>query len=101
MDRNGLINIYEQYCLNNYRYGFFIRESTWKSIGKVLFIVGIKEGDNLKGNPPYFNNPKVYVKLFYAFSIGEINRNTNSRVIKICDGGTYRYQSVDENFRFS
>ena len=101
MDPHGLLNIYEQYYQNNFKYGFFLREHTWSSIGQVLFIVGTKQGENLKGNPPYFNNPKVYVKLFYANSIGEINENTMSRIIKIYDGGSYRYQPVDENFRSS
>ncbi len=98
MDRNGLLNIYEQYYRAGLKYGFYLRENTWQSIGQVLFIVGVQEGKNLRGNPPYFNNPKVYVKLFYANSIGEINAATKSRVIKIYDGGTYRYQPVDENF---
>lgn len=97
MDRNGLVNIYEQYYLANLRYGFYLRESTWKSIGQVMFIRGVKEGEPLKGNPPYFNNPIVYVRLYYANSIREINAATKSRVIKIYDGGTYRYQPVDEN----
>lgn len=98
MDPNGLLNIYEQYYRANLRYGFYIRESTWRSIGRVLFIAGVQEGHKLKGNPPYFNNPKVYVKLYYANSIGEIDALTKSRVIKIYDGGSYRYQPVDENF---
>ncbi|WP_338356914.1 hypothetical protein [Yeosuana marina] len=98
MDSNGLLNIYEQYYIANLRYGFYLRENTWHSIGQVLFIVGVNEGENLKGNPPYFNNPKVYVKLFYVNSIKEINSKTKSRIIKIYDGCTYRYQPVDENF---
>ena len=98
MDSNGLLNIYEQYYKANRSYGFYLRENTWHSIGQVLFIVGVNEGERLKGNPPYFNNPKVYVKLFYANSIPEINSKTKSRVIKIYDGGSYRYQPVDKHF---
>lgn len=98
MDANELLNIYEQYYRANLKYGFYLRESTWHSIGQVLFIVGTEEGEKLTGNPPYFLNPKVYVKLFYANSIPEINSKTKSRIIKIHDGGTYRYQPVDENF---
>lgn len=98
MDANGLLNIYEQYYLANLKYGFYLQESTWRSIGQVLFIVGFQEGEKLKGNPPYFNTPKVYVKLFYSNSIREINASTKSRIIRIDDGGSYRYQPVDENF---
>ena len=98
MDANGLLNIYEQYYRANLRYGFYLRESTWGSIGQILFIAGIQEGEKLKGNSPYFNNPRVYVKLFYANSIQEINASTKSRVIKIYDGGSYRYQPIDEDF---
>ncbi|MDX1283419.1 MAG: hypothetical protein R3182_00330 [Draconibacterium sp.] len=98
MDSNGLLNIYEQYYQADLRYGFYLRERTWQSIGRVLFKVGVQEGRKPRGEPPYFNNPKVYVKLFYANSIGEINALTKFRVIKIYDGGTYRYQPVDENF---
>lgn len=98
MDRNGLLNIYEQYYRADLRYGFYLRESTWQSIGQVLFIVGVREGKKLKGNPPYFYNPKVYVKLFYAKSIKKINPSTKSRIIRIEDGGSYRYQPVDESF---
>ncbi|MGW1453763.1 hypothetical protein ACWBC2_02110 [Salegentibacter agarivorans] len=101
MDPNGLLNIYEQYYKAGLSYGFFIREHTWKSIGQVLFIVGVNEGDELRGNPPYFNNPKVYVKLFYANSIADINEKTFFRIIRIDDGGTYRYQPVNDNFKFS
>ena len=99
MDRNGLINIYEQYYLSNLKYGFYLRESTWKSIGQVMFFRGVTEGEPMRGNPPYFNNPIVYVRLYYANSIEEIDESTKSRVIKIYDGGTYRYQPVDENFK--
>ncbi len=98
MDANGLLNIYEQYYRANLRYTFYLRENTWHSIGQVLFIVGVQEGEKLKGNPPYFRNPKVYVKLFYANSINEISDSTKSRIIRIEDGGSYRYQPVDENF---
>lgn len=92
MDSNRLVNIYEQFYLANLKYRFYLRRNMWHSIGQVLFIVGVQEGDHLKGNPPYFNNPKVYVKLFYANSIEEINSKTKTRIIKIYDGGTYRYQ---------
>lgn len=98
MDSNGLLNIYEQYYQTNLKYGIYLRENSWRSIGQVLFIVGVPEGEHLKGNSPYFNNPKVYVKLFYANSIEEINSKTKSRIIKIYDGGTYRYQPVNGNF---
>ena len=98
MDANGCLNIYEQYYRANLRYGFYLRESMWKSIGQVMFIKGVNEGEPMKGNPPYFNNPIVYVRLYYANSIQEIDESTKSRVIKIYDGGTYRYQPVDENF---
>jgi len=98
MDRNGLLNIYEQYYRNGKKYGFYLRESTWQSIGQVLFIAGVREGDDLRGNPPYFNNPKVHVKLYYANSIGEIDDSTRYRIIRIMDGGTYRYQPVDRSF---
>lgn len=101
MDPNGLLNIYEQYYQAYLKYGFYLRESTWRSIGQVLFIVGAEEGEKLTGNPPYFLNPKVYVKLFYANSIPEINSKTKSRVIKIYDGGSYRYQPVHESFILS
>lgn len=100
MDRAGRLNIYEQYYVNNLRYGFYLREHTWRSIGQVLFIVGVEEGRKPLGNPPYYNNPKVFVKLFYACSIGEIKEFTKSRVIKIYDGGSYRYQPVNKDFRF-
>lgn len=99
MDRDGRLNIYEQYYQAGLKYGFFLRGSTWRSIGQVLFIVGVQEGENLKGKPPYFNNPKVIVKLYFANSIGEISPSTKYRVIKIYDGGTYRYQPVDKNFK--
>lgn len=98
MDSNGLLNIYEQYYEANLSYGFYLREHTWRSIGQLLFIVGVNEGEKLKGNPPYFNNPKVYVKLFFVNSIKEISSKTKSKIIKIYDGGTCRYQPVDENF---
>ena len=98
MDTNGLLNIYEQYYRANLRYGFYLKESTWRSIGQVLFIVGVQEGEKMRRNPPYFNNPKVYVKLYYANSIKEISDSTKSRIIRIDDGGSYRYQPVDENF---
>ena len=98
MDANGLLNIYEQYYRSNFKYGFYLRENTWHSIGQVLFIVGVQEGEKLKGNPPYFNNPKVYVKLYYANSIGKTSPSTKSRIIRIDDGGSYRYQPVNENF---
>ncbi|WP_188650902.1 hypothetical protein [Yeosuana aromativorans] len=91
------MNIYEQYYRANLRYGFYLRENTWRSIGQVLFIVGVQEGEKLKGNPPYFNNPNVYIKLYYANSIQEIDAVTKSRVIRIEDGGSYRYQPVDTN----
>lgn len=71
-------------------------ESTRKSIGKVIFFRGVTEGESLWGNPPYFNNPIVYVSLYYANIICE---STKSWIIKIYDGGTYRYQSTDENFK--
>ena len=99
MDSNGLLNIYEQYYEANLKYGFYLREHTWQSIGKVLFIAGVQEGSKLTGNPPYFTNPKVFVKLYYANSISEIDVNTRSRTIRINDGGTYRYQPVDLNFK--
>ncbi len=98
MDSNGLLNIYEQYYKANLSYGFYLREHTWQSIGQLLFIAGVNEGEKLKGKAPYFNSPKVYVKLFYANCIKEINITTKSRIIKIYDGGSYRYQPVDENF---
>ena len=87
MDSNGLLNIYEQYYEANLKYGFYLREHTWQSIGKVLFIAGVQEGKKLTGNPPYFAN-----------SINEINENTKSRTIRINDGGTDRYQPVGSNF---
>ncbi|MCG2462582.1 hypothetical protein K8352_17605 [Flavobacteriaceae bacterium F89] len=49
MDRNGLLNIYEQYYRAGLKYGFYLRESTWKSIGQVMFIVGVTEGEKGKG----------------------------------------------------
>ncbi|AEM71626.1 hypothetical protein Murru_2590 [Allomuricauda ruestringensis DSM 13258] len=91
MDSKGAFNLYEQYYRNNKTYGFYLRESTWYSIGQVLFIVGVREGDELQGTLPYFNNPQVYVKLYYTNSIGEINEATKYKVIRIEDGGSYRY----------
>ncbi|MEQ5790644.1 hypothetical protein J4E06_06255 [Muricauda sp. NFXS6] len=98
MDPKGALSLYEQYYRNNKTYGYYIRESTWRSIGQVLFIVGVQEGEELRGTPPYFNNPKVYVKLYYTNSIREINEATKYKVIRIEDGGSYRYQPVDKDF---
>jgi len=77
MDANGLLNIYEQYYQANLRYGFYLKESTWHSIGQVLFIVGVQEGEKLKGNPPYFNNPKVFVKFFLQIQLGKLELQQN------------------------
>ena len=60
---------------------FTRREHTWQSIGRVLFIAGVREGNDLRGNPPYLNNTKIYLKLHYTNSIGEIDGYTRYRVI--------------------
>lgn len=60
MNPNGLLNIYEQYYRAEMKYGFFIKAESWESIGQVMFIAGIDEGQPLRGRPPYFNNPQGY-----------------------------------------
>lgn len=94
MNSDGLLNIYEQYYEAELKYGFFIKAKSWQSIGQVMFIAGIDEGQPLRGEPPYFNNPKVIVRLFYADSVSQITESTKSRVVALVDGGTYRYQPV-------
>jgi hypothetical protein len=92
-------NIYSLYEENNYRYGFFIKEGTWEnSIGEVLFFTGVKEGDKLKGDPPYFINPRTYVKLYFISDLKELKNNTKYKIIKIGDGGSSRYKLVTPEY---
>lgn len=89
-------NLYTYYYENEMRYGFFIKDETWKqSIAEVLFFKGVKQGEPLKGNPPYFNNPIAYCKLWFVTSKEAIATNTKFKIIKIYDAGTYRYSLTD------
>jgi hypothetical protein len=50
-------NIFQMYMANNYRFGFFITRSSWKTgrMAMVVAIDGVKEGEPIEGTPPYFN----------------------------------------------
>lgn len=68
------MNVYQMYNENEFKFGFFIQRYSWgNTVAKITSIEGVEEGRRIKGQPPYFGNPRVYAE-FYST---ELPRNCN------------------------
>ncbi len=85
------MNVYEMYEENGYKFGYWIVRNTWgNSFAKVLSIKGTREGQPIKGRPPYYNNPTVYVAFYHH---GVFKENMELR----CPG-TYSYSMIPPEY---
>lgn len=52
-------NIYQLYIENGCRYGFYVRRNSWSLSrqAKVKKIEGVREGEVISGEPPYYSMP--------------------------------------------
>ena len=51
------INIYQMYIENECKFGFYVTRDSWSDnkYAQVIGIGGVKEGEMIEGEPPYFN----------------------------------------------
>lgn len=98
------MNIYEMYHLKQCKFGFYVMRYTWQTVvAKIISIEGVKEGNKIKGKPPYFGNPIVtahYYKIdspivdfprLYTIS-NYCNKNTFIEEKELPSPGTFVYE---------
>lgn len=87
------MNVYQMYYANNKKYGFFVQRNTWSNvIAKILEIDGVKEGDDIQGKNPYFNNQKVIAKFYKLDNDG----NRSSTTGELSCPSNYSYNMINE-----
>jgi hypothetical protein len=85
------MNVYEMYYENGKKFGYWIRRKSWgDTLAKVIDIEGVIEGEDIKGSPPYFNDPKVYAIVYGPHSPNEA-RSEKKIISEIRCPGTYSY----------
>lgn len=85
------MNIYQMYHANDCRFGFTVQRDSWgNTLAVVEGIEGVKEGEKIKGKHPYYDNPKVFARVF---KIG--NNPGQSKVSLLSCPGTYSYTLIE------
>jgi hypothetical protein len=80
------MNIYQMYVHNDYKYGFFVVRNSWTRIcAQIKGIEGVKEGDPIPGDPPYYKNQNVFGDIINRF--GRIE----GADLPLSSPGTYAY----------
>ena len=89
------MNIYEMYYRNNKQFGFWVKRDSWsKTIAKVISIEGVKEGEDINGIAPYFNNPKVVAEYYKEFQRESCHTGNLDNVSELSCAGNYTYRLV-------
>lgn len=90
------------YIANEYRFGYFVIRNTWENfVAEVVTIEGVTEGNPIQGKSPYFNNPKVFAKIYkvegaaYLLKpIESCTAETFHELTELSSPGTYAYRRL-------
>lgn len=89
------INIYQMYYNNGKKFGFFVQRNSWSNTAvKIIGFEGVEEGDDLIGEAPYYNSPKVYGVFYDKTKRVETNRG------EVSCPGTYAYKRLVKKKKF-
>lgn len=88
------MNVYQMYYANDKKFGFFIKRNYWGAplIAKVISIEGVIEGQEIPGNKPYHNNPKVIGEFYKEYDKKYCFSENADNISEIRCPGNYSYE---------
>ena len=93
------MNVYQMYYVNKKKFGYFIQRNSWGySIAKVINIVGVIEGENIPGKPPYFKNQKVIAEFYKETDPKWCIKEVINNIAEISCPGTFSYNLIKTTY---